>query len=140
MTVTGFGTDTWCSPDAGMVTGRFARGRALVSQAIARRLSTPRGSLLGGPEEEVYGFDLAGLIGTEATRPRIAALPGRIRAELLKDDRIVDAEVKVFAETEAAALVSLRIEMSVSLADESRSFPLTLAVTDVGLSIVGTPS
>lgn len=138
--MTGYGSDIWCTPEAGLITARFARGRTLVVQALARRLATPRGTLAGGRDEGAYGIDLTDWIGAPASRAKLASLPGVIRSELLKDDRVSDVSVRVDATTDAGSLVTIEINADVLLSDEGAAFPLTMVVSDVGIEIVGSPS
>ena len=129
-----YGLDTWCSDS--LRTGRLASGRVLVAQALYRRQITPRGTLRGGDEEANYGIDLAGYVGAD---PALSAviLPGIIRGELLKDDRVSDVVVEVLSATTAAGLVTLTITESVLLHGDSEPFSLTIAVSAVGAVLLG---
>lgn len=90
--------------------------------------------LLGGEDEENFGLDLTELIGSASTTADAAALPGRIRSELLKDERIESVDVNIVS-TVRAGVVSyiITIEAFTSLGP----FTLTLAASDVTVSLVG---
>lgn len=87
------GRDVSCTDS--ILTGRFSTGAQLVAEAAYRRLTTPRGMLRGGEAEANYGLDLTELCGATNARSIQASLPGRIRSELTKDERIESAAVNV---------------------------------------------
>ena len=132
----GFGRSMWCVPGIGIVTGRFAGGRTALAQSILRRLQTPRGALRGGRDEERFGIDLPGYVGATDAALAVASLPGVIRAELLKDDRIAGVDARVTA-AQLDAAVSLVVEIDVAPADETGDFTLTAAVDAVSLTLIG---
>jgi hypothetical protein len=72
---------------------REVEGEEMMAQAWARRLGTSRGSL--GDDDPDYGLDLLDVLHKKMTAAEIAAIPGQIRAELLKDDRTLDVVVKL---------------------------------------------
>src|SRR5688572_11853882 len=96
-----FGVDTWAMGTRR--TGRLARGTDLLAQAIFRRLTTPRGTLRGSPEADIYGLDLSQYVGDVGTTIAVAALPSLISAELSKDDRIAAVTATVAVDTTAGA-------------------------------------
>lgn len=127
-----FGKDTSCV--SSVRTGRYVNGLRLVAESVFRRLTTPRGMLLGGEDEENFGLDLTELIGSASTTADAAALPGRIRSELLKDERIESVDVNVVSTVRAGAVsYIITIEAFTSLGP----FTLTLAASDVTVSLVG---
>jgi hypothetical protein len=132
---TGYGLDTWCLDT--LQPGRYARGPTLVAQALYRRLITPRGTLRGGDEESAYGFDVSAYCGSVGYDTALAALPGLVRGELLKDDRV--SEVTVTATMSESGTGELAIELSIDvvLADESQDFTLTLGVSSAAVAILG---
>lgn len=132
---TGFGSDLSCG--SALHTGRIVSGKRLLSEAIIRRLSTPRGTLTGGDEERAYGIDLAGYVGAVGTDAAVAALPGVVEAELLKDDRIARVAVSVARLPVSDGVQSLEVTIDVTPADESGDFTLTLAVSALGMSLLG---
>lgn len=131
----GFGVSVWCTDSR--FTGRLVSGRTAVAQSVYRRLTTPRGTLRGGEEEAAYGLDLSELVGAIGYPAAIGALPGRIEAELAKDDRIADVSADVDAYTDTAGNVYLIITIDLLLHEETDSFPLTLKVTDTTTELLG---
>lgn len=129
--MTDYGRDTSCT--TGLQTGRYATGLRLVAEAVFRRLSTPRGMLQGGLEEENYGLDLTSLIGSAATAADAAGLPSRISAELLKDERIESATVTVTPTHDGPRTIWDVVALCVA---SEGSFELQLAVTDVSVQLL----
>ena len=129
---TEFGTDISCTTS--LQTGRLSKGVRVVAEAAFRRITTPRGMLLGGEEEANYGIDLSTYIGKEATKDTVASLPAIIRAELSKDERILTVVVDVVAQ-EDGPLVTLNI--SIECTTNEGPFALQLAVTKVETSLLG---
>jgi hypothetical protein len=131
-TVTNFGRDTSCT--TGMRTGQLVSGVRLVAEASYRRLSTPRGSLIGGEDEANYGLDLAGKIGSAATHDEVAALPAQVEAELLKDARIETVNVTIVQTiTGPSAAWTVTVEATTALGP----FSLVLGVADVTVQLLG---
>lgn len=130
--ISDYGYDTSCLTS--LRTGRYASGARLVAEAAYRRLTTPKGSLQGGEAEADYGFDLADLIGQAVTPSKIAALPGQIQNELMKDERIASVTVNVTSTKDGPAVswvVSIEAETAVG------PFALQLSVNDVTVSLLG---
>jgi hypothetical protein len=132
----GFGRSVWCVPGIGLVTGRFASGQVALAQSILRRLQTPRGSLRGGRDEERFGLDLPGLVGSTGASVAVVTLPGMIQAELLKDNRIAAVKATV-TPTQTEGAVELLVLIDVTPADESETFSLTLEVDAVLVTVIG---
>ncbi len=131
----GYGTEIYCT--SRLRTGKYVTGRVALAHAIYRRLTTPRGTLRGGDEEQTYGLDLPGMVGNVAAALLVRALPGMIAAELGKDDRISSVLPVVTASTDAAGAVSLEIAIRVVPVDEDEEFSLTLAVSTVSVELLG---
>ena len=87
-------------------------------------------------DEERFGIDLPGYVGATDAALAVASLPGIIRAELLKDDRIAGVDARVTA-AQLDAAVSLVVEIDVAPADETGDFTLTAAVDAVSLTLIG---
>ncbi len=128
---TDFGRDISCTDT--LRTGRFVTGTRLVGEACYRRLTTPRGSLRGGEEEANYGLDLSELVGSVSTKSDLAALPGRIRTELLKDERIEAVNASVLATGGKLATFDVTIECQTS----AGPFTLTLLASGVTVELLG---
>lgn len=133
--MSGYGVDTWCGES--LVVGRLSRGSVTVALAVFRRLITERGQLRYGDGAASYGLDVAGYVGSVGTDAAVAALPALIRAEVLKDDRVLDVDVVASAvSTDPGGLTQLRLELSGVLEDAETPFALTLDVSSVGVEIV----
>lgn len=123
-----FGRDTSCTTS--LRTGRFATGPRLVAEAAYRRLTTPRGTLRGGEEEANFGIDLMERIGSVSAKSDAASLPGEIKSELKKDERIDTMTVTVL-QTKDGPDVSFDITIDAQTAEG----PFTLQVAASALSI-----
>lgn len=131
----GFGLDTWCL--SGLATGRTVTGKTLVAQAIYRRLTTPRGTLSGGDDEENYGFDVSEFVGAVDEDTVVVALPNMVRAEILKDDRLSAATVTSSVSRTTAGLTTITLDVDAMLADSGETFSLTLGVSETGVAVLG---
>ena len=131
---TGLGVEMYCLDR--MRTGKYVSGRGALAQAIYRRLTTPRGTLRGGDEEQAYGIDLPGFVGDTATTIAVAALPGIIRGELLKDDRILDVVATVTADEPSNGQVSLTIDIRVVPVEDDAELSLTIAVSETSVELL----
>lgn len=128
-----FGRDI--STTTSMKTGRFSSGPRLVAEACYRRLTTPRGTLRGGEDEASYGFDLTELIGVTNIKTAAASLPGRIQAELEKEQRLDSVTVDVLTSTDAAGLTSFTI--TVNAITGAGPFTLVLLASAVTVTLLG---
>jgi hypothetical protein len=133
----GYGEDTWCG--GGLQTGRTARGIMCVALALYRRLITPRGTLRGVEDEDDelnYGFDVASYCGAVGYPTAINALPGLVRGELMKDDRVLDVVASVTPVDNGDGTIDLLLEVDVVLQDEGSSFAMTMSVDDAGTELL----
>lgn len=121
MTTVDFGTDVSCM--RGLRTGRLVSGVQLVAEAYYRRLTTPRGTLRGGEDEQNYGLDLVSFIGTAATPSAVAALPGRIENELMKDERSESVKVTIVSTASGPA-----VTWTVTVDARTSAGPFTLVI------------
>lgn len=102
-------------------------GIRCLAEALARRLTTPAGTLLGDPD---YGHDLRQYINSAfQSTTRIEAA---IENECLKDERVIGCEATV---TYNAATQTLTSEISITVSDEL-SFTFTLMVTELTAAIL----
>lgn len=132
---TGYGVEIWC---LGQIrSGRLARGRAVVIQALYNRTITPRGTLRGGEEESTYGIDLAGFVGAVGAEIAARAIPLQLRTQWLKDDRVQDVSIAAAVAHESDGTAAVDLDCNVLLVGEEESFPLTLHVTDTSVTILG---
>jgi hypothetical protein len=130
--MTDFGTDTSCTN--GLHSGRLVIGPRLVAEACYRRLTTARGMLRGGEDEQNYGLDLMDLVGSIASRAQAAALPGQIQAELLKDERLVSVDVDVVSTVSGP---STSYAVSILGHTDDGPFTLVLGVSNVSVDLLG---
>lgn len=89
-----YGTDasTYAGPDGDDVAPMLGlqSGVRVVAEAVARRLETRRGGLLGHPDE---GLDVAGMLGARLTQAQVRSLAREIEREVLRDERVLSATV-----------------------------------------------
>lgn len=128
MAVSGFGRDTSCT--SSLRPGVRVTGVRLVAEAAYRRLTTPRGMLRGGEDEANYGLDLLDMIGAVASQSNTTALGGRIRNELLKDERIETVDVTVVLER-----IGPSTELHIEIEAETREGPFSLAIVVDDVSV-----
>ncbi len=115
-------------------TGRFVTKTRLVGEAAYRRLTTPRGMLRGGEEEENYGLDLTELVGNVNPTAASASLPGRIKSELLKDERIESVDVEVLVTTTGP---ETSFQITIEALTGEGPFTLQLLATAVTVELLG---
>lgn len=125
-----YGSDVWC--DASVKTGRYADDLRLAAQNVVHRLTTPKGALRGGEEEQDYGLDLPGMIGSAQTEADAAALPGRISVELSKDPRVLTTTTTVTSTSDG---VATSWTVAITVTTERGSF--RLAASEVTVELVG---
>lgn len=130
--MTTFGRETSCTNS--MRTGRTVTGVRVVAEAVYRRLTTPRGMLRGGEEEASYGLDLTEFVGTMPSKSVEASLPGRIAAELAKDERIEKTDVDVLV-TKSGPETTYGITVRCETAEGP--FTLQLSASDVTVELIG---
>ena len=132
MSTTYYGYDVSCTRS--IRSGRFVSGVELVAQAYYRRLTTTRGTLIGGEEEQNYGLNLMSLVGKAATPSFAASLPGKIENELMKDPRTESVSATVVSATSGPAVTyTIRIAAKTALGP----FTIVLAVSAVSAEILG---
>ncbi len=123
----GFGSDLSCTDDITADAAELAgNDPLLVAQAVYRRLITARGAL---PDDPDYGFDVRGLCGKPLTRQQMTEIPGRVRAELQKDDRILD-ETLIVTITPAGGISNGDFDLDIQGETADGPFSLTLGVSD----------
>lgn len=126
-----FGREMSCTTS--LKTGRYVTGARLVAEAAYRRITTPRGMLTGGPEEDNYGIDLLDLIGSVSSSALRASVPGRIRNELTKDERIATVDVDVTWSTNGPSTTAI---ITIEAKTAAGPFSLKLSVNEVSVSLL----
>lgn len=65
-------------------------GRTALAQSLARRLITPRGALI---YDVNFGYDLNQWVNADVAQSDVSQIQGYIRQEMLKDQRVISAQV-----------------------------------------------
>jgi hypothetical protein len=112
------GTDLSCVEDLDPA-GAQVSGRILLAEAMARRLSTPRGGLIDDPN---FGYDLTAYLNDDVGPGDLAAMSAGATAEALKDERVLSADVSVTLDPDG------KLRVTMALADSDGPFTLVLAV------------
>lgn len=120
-----FGRDLSCADDLEDDMAEV-EGPALVAQAIYRRLYTPRGALWQDPD---YGLDLRDYLSRRMTAAEIAAIPGDVVKEILKDERVERATVKLTKQTLEVLEIMVNVEAGTG------PFSLTISVTQAAVTL-----
>lgn len=127
---TDYGTDVSCVSDFS-AESREVSGPANVAEALARRLTTPRGWLIRNLD---YGTDLREYLGIEYTSRVQSKIISETKAECLKDERVLAVSVSVDSFDTSGRTLSLRI--SVTLADGPFTFVLTVSALDANITLL----
>jgi hypothetical protein len=124
-----FGTDLSCTSDLDpqMV---LTSGLNLLSQAIYRRLTTPRGCVIDDPN---YGFDLQLLLNDEHTPADVGPMTQQIQSECLKDERVLQCTAQLVLATSGVLTITLLLTSALG------PFKLVLAVSAVTVAILQAP-
>jgi hypothetical protein len=120
----GYGTDLSCVTDLAVGLDEVDPNSVrAISEAAVRRLITPRGAL---QDDLDYGYDVRGYANRGVTELDLRNLAGHVRAEVLKDDRAVDATAAVVASGS-----SLTVTVTITPEDPVLgSFELVFSVAD----------
>jgi phage baseplate assembly protein W len=125
--VADFGIDIACVDDLDpgweLVSGRKALG-----QALARRLSTPRGGLFYAP---TYGYDLRAWLNADLDAIDVFAIAAGVEAECERDPRVQRAAASVSFES-----TTERLRVTVYVVDAEGPFELVLDVSAVTVEIL----
>lgn len=113
-----YGIDTSCTDK--LRPGMLVGGAQVVAEAAYRRLTTPRGMLLEDPD---YGRDVREYLSMEMTDANLARVPGELRNEVTKDDRIESCDL-----TQNASGVGASRSLEVILDCVCGAGPFTLSV------------
>ncbi len=86
-----YGHDLSCTTDLdpGMLE---VDGVTCLSQALFRRIITPRGTLIDDPN---YGFDVTQYLNDDLAQSDLARIASQIDAEFLKDERVIRSSTTV---------------------------------------------
>lgn len=118
----GFGSDLSCSTDLDPRVELSGDDPRVVLEAVARSLQCPTGGLV---DDRAYGYDIVGALNRGLTADLIREIGGRVKVQVLADDRVGTCGVVVRPTPTGSAIT---IEIRGTLADSSRtSFALVLA-------------
>lgn len=101
-------------------------GRLCLAEALARRVTTRRGSLIDDPD---YGTDVTAYLNDDLDIADIARIGSEVDAEFRKDERVIDSKTTV-------SLLAGVLTISSTVTDGAGPFALALAVTDVSTTIL----
>ncbi len=113
---------------------RKTTAQRLLGEALVRRLITERGSLLDDP---TYGFALIDFLGDDFDAVKLAALPGLVRLELQKDERVDSVRVTARS-VQVGATIEVTLEIQVE-GVEVGPFDLVVRATELELSVLRLP-
>jgi len=99
-------------------------GRLALVQALARRITTERGTLAWIGDDPEYGEDVRAFLGDDIEPRSSFVVSSRVERELLRDERVRGARV-------AAQIASGRLTINGQVSDASGPFRFTLAATAV---------
>ncbi len=122
------------------------QGRVCLAQSLGRRLITPRGALI---YDVNYGYDLNQWINADVSQSDISQIQGYVRQEMLKDQRVVSANVSAqyvgVSQVQAAlqAIVATPnpypigvIVLNIQIQDSLGPFTLTVSVDNVSVTLI----
>jgi hypothetical protein len=87
-----YGTTISCTFDLAPV-GILISGLQVLSEALIRRLLTPRGRLLDDPD---YGYELLGEVNDDIDNATIATIGSNMDLEFVKDERVTSSRSTCF--------------------------------------------
>lgn len=112
-------------------TAELVSGVKLLSQAVYRRLITPKGSCLDSPDD---GLALEDFLHEGLTEAELAAIPGQVRQEILKDDRIIGVDIEA---TKTLTDGLLGFELAITCTpSEGPDFDLTISVSAAAVKLL----
>lgn len=125
--MTDFGQDVSTFPDLDPAFSPLV-GSRVVAEAVARRLSTPRGIIPSCPD---YGLDVRSWLNESVTTAKLDRWKREIALELQKDERIASVSATL-------AYDSARLELKIALEVEAADGPfrLVLLVTAVTVALL----
>lgn len=116
-----------------LVSGRRVTGLRAVAEAMYRRITTRRGSLIGGEPEAFYGIEIRDILGSTNADRDLPSLPARIEAEISKDERVDSVHVDVRATKTGP---DIAVEITVDVTTGEGPFSLVLAASAVTVDIL----
>jgi len=111
-----------------IVPGVLATGIAVLAQALIIRQVTPLGSALDAPND---GIDVRTLIKAGMTQAQVSQIPGTIRNQLLRDQRVKACTVDAVFDQVHGILT-----LTESISSAAGPFTLTLQVSQVTVTAI----
>jgi len=105
-------------------------GRQGLSEALARRLVTKRGTLIDDPN---YGFDVREFVNDDLDARELARIAASVDGEMLKDERVLRSST-------TATLVGGALILVVNITDSRGPFRLVFSVSQASVSILQVPA
>jgi hypothetical protein len=128
--LTNYGYDLSCESDLDRNFGTVS-GRLLLSQALVRRIITPRGMLFYDPN---YGYDITSEVSDDLLPADLGRIGQEMDAEFLKDQRVISSITQVTTVTAPDGTLSLSTLTTIT--DGNGPFPLTLAISQVTVTLL----
>jgi hypothetical protein len=107
-----YGSDTSCLYDIGLTDVQVTDPRVLIGQRLVRRLITPRGALALIGDDPNFGWDTRQLVNAKLGPSAKSNAETQIRAEVLKDEQVASAVVKLGDAQGGAIVISIQIVTS----------------------------
>ena len=104
--------------------------RMALAQACARRLITPRGTLIG---DRNYGYDLRQFLNDDIDRAMLAQMQTFVNAELLKDERVLSVDTLI---TLVPSTMGGTLFVNVSITDGQGPFKLVLSIGEITVQLM----
>lgn len=108
------------------LTGGMAAGRQALAEALARMTITARGTNI---VDRDYGYDLLDMLNGRVRAETLSEAAAELINQFRRDDRVVDAAVRV--EFMGGVFI-----VAASITDGDGPFPLTLSVSDAGVTLL----
>lgn len=105
-------------------------GNLILAQSCARRLITPRGTLV---DDANYGYDIAQFLGADLSPADVGKIGSNVTAELLKDDRVQSVGVTSVLSTAGILTLTAIIDGGAG------PFAFVLSVSDLAATITVSP-
>lgn len=133
-----FPFSTGTSPATGKLLPSVTSGRPLLAEAIIRRISTARGTLIDTKIPTTvgnYGIDIQDTVDADMTPEDIGQLSASIDAQIRQEERVIRS-------TTAAVLAGDVLLVPIQLVDGAGPFRLTLSVSTLNgnLQVLSTPT
>ena len=124
--MTDYGTTLSCAFDLDAM-GAQSSGLTALSDALVRRITTPRGRLLTDPN---YGYDIQGELNDDVTTQQVGQIASNMDQEFLKDQRVFASSTTVALNADGS------LDTSSSIQSALGPFSLVLAVSNVTVAII----